>query len=213
MSAARPSRPARLPAIETTGPGLPRWISLVLHDVDEEDFPADLTPAERLRIELPRKEALATAWALHGGAVTEKWAREAPGTRPTFWWSYSAPRQPLGRYSGCYYDGQLCEPRLRVGGKGLPAHECLGYVPVYEYGLPTRWISDSTIACYERMGTPLRVPRFDPARPPIFESQPAYLRRFGLLLRGEASRLSARDYRAVALPEEYWPDASEPAPR
>src|SRR5438045_3025684 len=116
--------------------------------------------------------ALEALWSEHGGDIVEEHVEESPGTRPSRWWEFDAPRSKRGTYPGRFYDGQLCEPRLRVGGIGTPAYECRAVVPSFSYGLPDIWVG------------------IDEDDPPIFESQAAYLKRHGLFLVGEGRRSS-----------------------
>ena len=45
----------------------------------------------------------------------------------------------------------------------------------------------------------------DPDNPPLFESEPAYLDRLGLLTDDERDKLAPADFEAIPLPAEYWP--------
>jgi hypothetical protein len=112
-------------------------------------------------------------WLTHGEEITADWAVTRPGTRPSFWWKFSAPRWAT-------WDAALGEPRAQVGGAGEAVHRrsCALRLNLLHYaiGVSQEW-----------RGT-------DPADPPMVESQAAYLRRHGLFLPGEARRLSAADY-------------------
>lgn len=57
-----------------------------------------------------------------------------------------------------------------MGGTDTPAHEVMNVGPVYDYGLPMMIDADED-------------------DPPTFESQAAYLKRYGLLLAGEDARV------------------------
>jgi hypothetical protein len=120
----------------------------------------------------------ARLWQAHGAAVLEKWIEKSPGTRPTMWWRFSAPRwEPTGRHVGWYYVAELPEPRKRLGGTGTPACETMAYVPSWPTGLPEEWADD-----------------FDELDPPVYESQASYLKRHGLLEKGELKRLNPEDF-------------------
>jgi hypothetical protein len=41
-------------------------------------------------------------WAAHGAEITVDWAAERPGTRPSCWWRWTAPRAALGTRWGRY---------------------------------------------------------------------------------------------------------------
>jgi hypothetical protein len=56
-------------------------------------------------------------------------------------------------------------------------------------GIPTTWSVDD----------------FSYANPPLFESQAEFLKRLGLLLPSEESRLSDLDFLPEVLPKEWWP--------
>ena len=91
---------------------------------------------------------------------------------------------------------------------------------MFENGLPTLWISDFQAAYYNGVavtihGTPIeskhpdKTPRkpgdfagvaVDPDNPPLFESEPAYLDRLGLLTDDERGKLNPADFEPVALP-------------
>lgn len=120
---------------------------------DEDDFRWQYT-----------KETIAQAWREHGDRITEEWAAQYPGTRPSMWWRYDAPRaQDAGRHAGWYYVGEMIEPRRQLTGGGQPLCEALAYGPHYHYGIPD-WFGD---------------------RAATFETQAAYLRRHSLLFDDE----------------------------
>jgi hypothetical protein len=121
---------------------------------------------------------LEAVWREHAAAVVAHHIRTRPGSRPYRWWEFDAP-----------------EPRCRLGGVGSGLHECSAYALVLAYGLPAYWRRHGDF-----MGTRDldQWPPIDPANPPAYESEAAYLRRLGLLLKGERKRLHATDY----LPEK-----------
>ena len=123
--------------------------------------------------------------------ILKEWIATAPGTRPVHWWRFDAPRQPLGNFPECYYDGKLPEPRARLGGIGTPAHEVLNYVPAYFAGIPTSWVLASDVKYYRAGFAGVTI---DPENPPQYESEATYLDRLGLLLPGEKKRLRAADW-------------------
>jgi hypothetical protein len=72
------------------------------------------------------------AWRANEAALLGLFVAERPGQRPDAWWRCSAPRQPVGRWSGWWFDGKLPEPRRRLGGTGSAIWEAgLAYVPHY----------------------------------------------------------------------------------
>jgi hypothetical protein len=112
-------------------------------------------------------------WRASADAVVEHYATRHPGRRPAPWWRYSAPA-----------------PRARLGGTGTPLHE-IGSHPWFEFGVPvsSQWRRRGD---FLTRGVPV-----DPADPPTYESEAAYLLRLDLLLPGEQRRLTAPDYRPV----------------
>jgi hypothetical protein len=146
-------------------------------------------------------DELKVFWAVHSERIVAEHVTNNPGTRPTRWWEYSAPRIALGTFRGCYFDGVLPEPRKRLGGIGTPASDVLGVVPTFSFGLPSVWISQWQVNYYSGIavdihGNPIgdRCPKhfkgvaIDPNDPPTFESQAAYLKRHGLLMPHEDRR-------------------------
>ncbi len=149
--------------------------------VDEE-----LTEEERPEKYFWEVDALPVAWAAWSGEVLSQWTRQNPGCRPSCWWRYSAP-----------------EPcRRRLGGIGTIAWERLrAIVPSYHLGIPTQWLTDEDLSVYEKIGRPLNVPALDPRFPPLYEAQPTYLRRLGLLGTTEVRRLSPADFAPLPITE------------
>jgi hypothetical protein len=151
---------------------------------------------------------LAALWASQSELIIAEYVADFPGTRPARWWQYSAPRIPLGTYPGLYFDGQLPEPRKRLGGIGTPAFEVLAYVPRYSFGLPVDWVEKWMVKYYSGTAVNIRGEpigdlyptdafkgvAIDPNDPPRFESQAAYLKRLGLFLAGEERRLRKADW-------------------
>jgi hypothetical protein len=124
-------------------------------------------------------EALREVWNRARGEVLGAWLKDHPGTRPAVWWRFDAPRQPMGRWPDCFWDGRLCEPRGFISGAGCDASLISAYMPSFAFGLPACW------AGYEE------------ENPPTFESQASCLQRYGLLTAGEKKVLTADDYSAV----------------
>jgi hypothetical protein len=125
-------------------------------------------------------------WMAHRQAVLAEWVIIHPGTRPSFWWLYDAPRwrTPAERREWYYVKQKLLpEPRRRLGGKGDPSFEVSATSPHWPLGIPTPW---ETIDADDR---------------PRFESQAAYLKRYGLFLPGEEERLTAADFEPEVVDE------------
>ena len=135
----------------------------------------------------------AQLWAEYGPAVLEWWIIEHAGTRPTCWWKFAAPGH-----------------RRRLGGVGTPSWEGLPAIaPRYTLGVPMCWIGEWEVEYFtgkarhvrtgeliapENVGKPFAGVAIDPANPPMFESEAAYLDRLGLLLPGEHRRLTNADF-------------------
>lgn len=126
-----------------------------------------------------------------------------PGRRPLAWWHWSAPRWN-DPYEGIFFHGTLCEPRQRIGGIGTPSFEVLAYVPHFDKGIPTGWVSKFEEDYYTGRVKDIpghKVERnnregdfkgvaIDPNDPPVFESETAYLLRNGLLTPAEKKHLA-----------------------
>lgn len=137
-----------------------------------------------------------TLWEKHRDEFLPAFIREHPGRRPTPWWQWDAPRQ-ADQGSGFWYEGTLPEPRRRLGGIGTPAAEVLAVVPAFAFGIPTGWVTQFE-ADYH--GSDFAGKPIDPADPPTFESEAAYLRRRRLLTPAERAHLRAH-------PELLTPEA------
>lgn len=126
--------------------------------------------------------ALHELWVAHRDQVMRAW--DLPGCRPFGWWQYDAPRLPIGTFPNAFYDGTLPEPRRLISGSGCPMHERLAYVPSQSFGV-WDWFGD-------------------PAAPPTFETQHAYLRRFGLLRPGERAASEPHPHPRVVEDSTLW---------
>ena len=171
-------------------PGLIRY----LKDDEGAKFPYFATDDE-----------IRAAWNELRDSILADWTDRYPGTRPLHWWKFEAP-----------------EPRQRLGGTGSPAHEVLAYVPEHAFGIPVSWVSQWDADYYngrardvngQPIGTEYEEGHFagvpiDPEDQPLYESEPQYLQRLGLLLPGELERLSPADFEPEAV--EGDPDEDEP---
>jgi hypothetical protein len=115
-----------------------------------------------------------------------------PGRRPTPWWQWDSPRHDTG--TGAWFE-PLPIPRQRIGGIGTPKHEVLSYVPQFDRGIPTGWVSKFDENYYNGRMVDIHgkiIPTkykegdfqgvaIDSEDPPTFESEAAYLDRYGLL--------------------------------
>ncbi len=138
-------------------------------------------------------DELRAAWNEVRDEILGEWTATSPGTRPSFWWRFDAPRQPLGTFEGCNFDGKLPEPRRRLGGIGTPSHECLAYKPHYDFGLPAHWVNQWESDYYNSDGDFEGV-AIDHEDPPRYESEASYLERHGLFRPGEKKRLRKADF-------------------
>jgi hypothetical protein len=116
-----------------------------------------------------QKRDLREVWAEHREAIVQHHIRRRPGTRPFRWWEFDSPG-----------------PRRKLGGIGTPLHEGSGFITPLEFGIPSDWCVRGG---YFTEGVPI-----DPADPPAFESEAAFLARHKLFLPGERERLRPRDF-------------------
>jgi len=129
---------------------------------------------------------IADYWRAFGEKIVAEWIKQHPCTRPWFWWNFDSP-----------------EPRQRIGGIGTPKHEVLSYAPVFDFGIPSDWISQFECDYYNgraldihgvkinvefKAGDFKGVP-IDPDDPPTFEAEAVYLERHGLLTTAERAYL------------------------
>jgi hypothetical protein len=120
--------------------------------------------------------------------VIPEWIKRHPGSRPPYWWHFDAPREPKGRWPGCFFDGRSAE-RKRVGGTGFTQWDNGGaIVPHFERGVPSYWVTES----------------IDSDDPPIFESEATYLKRHGLMTASELRRLRTKDFEPEILDLEKF---------
>lgn len=168
-------------------------------------------------MELPNgKPSLSALWQRFRDEILTQWAEEQPGTRPSLWWRWDAPRLQAGQLGGRAADHagpRWPEPRRRLGGIGTPNCEVLNYGPSFHLGVPTGWVSAYDAAYYNgrcldvhgnRIGIEYHEGHFkglppDPFDPPLFEGQAVYLDRHGLLLPGERERLIEADFEPEAV--------------
>jgi hypothetical protein len=134
-------------------------------------------------------------WVENEAELLQEWmATDAgAGCRPDAWWRYRAPRAPLGTHQGVWYDGPLPEPRRRLGGTGTPRSDVLADVPMFCLGVPARWLTVDDFRTWPQLAA-RGAEAYDPADPPLFESQASYLERHGLLLPGEHRLLRKDDF-------------------
>lgn len=126
-------------------------------------------------------------WETHKADFLPFFIEEHPGRRPFAWWQWDAPRQ-ADQCSGAFWEGTLPEPRRQVSGSQLVSRG--SYVPRYEYGVPIH------------LG-------YDEANPPFFESQAAYLQRYGLLISTEQKKLTPKDLEPESIEDILSDFASE----
>jgi len=138
---------------------------------------------------LDRAENVRSLWEGHREEILARWISEKPGTRPSLWWVFDAPRQPQGKYPGEWIDGRLPEPRKRKGGSGIATFERYdGYCREFMLAMPAHW------------------EEFSEENPPLYESQAAYLDRFGLVTPAERKKLKPSAFKPAR-----WSDDVSPA--
>src|SRR5262249_48360651 len=109
-------------------------------------------------------------WRSVEDRIVGEWVQTRPGHRPLAWWLWSSPtiRKPLGGTGRAY---------LITADRVPPFHHFYmrrsKSLPWFYYdarfGIPSCWELDS----------------LDPSDPPVFESEPEYLRHHKLLFKGE----------------------------
>jgi hypothetical protein len=162
------------------------------------------------------------AWqALRDGIIAD-WVQKYPGARPSHWWRYDAPKEPVSVYGGHRHEAAQ---RRRLGGLGMAKFEVLNNAPKFEFGIPTDWVNRFEVAYYN--GRPQRdvngellKPQFeegdfvgvapDPDDPPVFESEASYLKHHNLLLPGEARLLKKRDFEPEVLEVYVFGEGENP---
>lgn len=161
---------------------------------------------------LEPRHRLREAWDVARNLILEEWREEFPGTRPTQWWEFDAPRvsdetlMSWGYTPKMYLwraDERPADPRRRVGGTGSPDFEHFNVTPTFEKGIPSGWI-DTFDTLYYRgrafdvqglavgqkyIGNDFRGIAVDRSNPPTFESEAEYLRRHDLLTSAEQQYL------------------------
>lgn len=130
---------------------------------------------------------MALAWETHRAEILTSWVAANPCSRPWAWWRFDAP-----------------EPRRRIGGTGDTFDDQYS-VSECPYGIPDHWVTAHDIEVYNgtwrdvhgklinlgyKPGDFTRK-AIDPANPPTFESEAAYLRRKRLLKPEERKWLTA----------------------
>ncbi|MFO8085476.1 MAG: hypothetical protein R6U27_14285 [Desulfobacterales bacterium] len=122
-------------------------------------------------------------WQKHRKSLIKQWADEYPGTRPFAFWVFE-PQE---------------EKRKRLGGKGdcIPDH-VEGETEEYWKGLPTYWIGQDRLMMWPELAEYA----IDPENPPRFESEAAFLQRLGLLMPGEAEKLTGADFEPELILED-----------
>jgi hypothetical protein len=165
-------------------------------------------------VKLGHPDLLREDWEYARDEILADWTTRQPGRRPHAWWLFDAPRARREDLAGRARDAgdwlllRLAQPRRRVGGVGTAAHEVLNYMPAFERGIPTNWVSAFDEACYNGRaldihGKPIEgsypgghfpglAPR--PDDPPTFESEAAYLKRHHLLTEAERRVLTDEDF-------------------
>lgn len=134
-------------------------------------LPADANPF--ITLDAESYDVMRLLWEDHRAGILADWITTKPGTRPSCWWRFDAPRldpKKHGRWSRTVLAPRLIETRRKLCGDGKPLHEVLAYAPAHHYGIPA-WCGD-------------------PDNPPEFETQRAYLKRHGLLLPAERRKIA-----------------------
>lgn len=134
------------------------------------DIPLEGDAGDNWFAEHTFREAAPKLWTEHRDTILARWIAERPGTRPSCWWRFDAPRDTAmqAERANWFYAGDLIQGRRQLGGSGVPAWEKYpSTVPAWEFGIP-------------------HMDDIDDSDPPRFETERAYLERHGLLTEAEA---------------------------
>jgi hypothetical protein len=173
-----------------------------------EEPERDTSAAALYASRLFHKGNIEAAWMRDRAGLLRSWLREHPCTRPWAWWEFDAPREQV--------DGspfKECPQRRRLGGIGTPTHEVLGVWSYFVKGIPKDWVCAFFVEYYNGRAhdihgniipTEFKEGNFkgvviDPDNPPTFESETAYLDRYGLLDEEETAYL--KRHRSLLRPE------------
>lgn len=121
-------------------------------------------------------------WEAYRGTILAAWIARRPGTRPSCWWRWDAPRVPASTLPPGWADPPPPEPRRLVAGKATATpRSCWWWEP--RDGLP-------------------ELRDVDPADPPRVEAQAVHLERHGLLLPYERECLGPADFAPEPVEDE-----------
>lgn len=180
-----------------------QWACLTDEWRPGQPVPEGESPLEEFAWGQGTLHSLEDAWKHARDLILPKWTRERPGTRPSAWWAFDAPRWNDDPWEGCFYHGTFASPRQRLGGTGDPVYEALNYVPEFELGVPARFLTAIDLHTWPALRNRLHdrpAEAYDPEDPPMYESSAAYLKRLGLLVEGEEAALSEQAFEPVPIP-------------
>src|SRR5262245_31705133 len=94
-----------------------------------------------------KRSECASVWGIVWPSLELEWSESYPGRRPAWWWIFDAPPMSAAEiaamgWEDCDFAEHLREPRRRLGGVGDPKFEHLNYVPSWDYGIPSSWVSE-----------------------------------------------------------------------
>jgi hypothetical protein len=115
-----------------------------------------------------------------GEGFLAEYVEQYPGYRPSWWWRYSDPPRR----------------RVRVGGIGEPWPGVCGRD--FYMGVPASWSAKPRHPLHPNDPQPV-----DLNNPPIYESQPSFLDRAGLLSDAERAQLTDEDYEPLSVTEGW----------
>ena len=168
----------------------------LLYGTSEEGTPGNELCCSRF---FDQGQEIMEAWEAHKGTLLKEWIERQPGTRPSRWWWYEAPAEPVVN-SKVFTSGQWSDAhRRRLGGTGTPNYEVLAYAPHFEYGIPEGWIDESDMKAHAIFFKGKAVFSIDPNDPPTFESEATYLKRHNLLMKEEEKHLKTADFEPEAI--------------
>jgi hypothetical protein len=176
--------------------------------------------------DLSSEEQISRAWNAHREWILPQWIASRPGTRPWAWWECEAPLAAAPEKLRDRTWPIWRDRRARIGGIGDECWRGLAYAPSPYVGVEKHWVSEWAVRYYNGrardvqgrpIGTEYSEGHFpcvavDDDDPPVVESEPAYLKRHGLLMADEARRLDECAFEPVSIFDvlnQYDPDDAD----
>lgn len=163
-----------------------------------------------------RRDECRQIWLSIRDEFLPEWIKQNPGTRPSWWYLFDpdCPRvseEDIKRHGweGWFFLSDIPDLRRRLGGVGDPIYEHLSHVPRFDRGVPVDFVSASDVKYYRREGESFDGKPIDPNDPPRYESEATWLKRHGLLTRGEKRQLTRNDFEPETVEENEEEDGED----